>query len=335
MIVVDTGSADRTREIARSFNVQLLEFAWRNDFAAARNFGLERATQSWILYIDADERLDVPAGRSILDGLSDRASSARVRFLPRSNVTASREYRVFRNDRRIRFQGAMHETIVPSLESLSRTDGLEVVNSPAEILHLGYEGDQTHKHIRNLPLLRQAVLDDPERLYYWQHLAQTLLELGRPAEAREVCRKGLEIARSPERRRDRRMGVRIAWVLARLLRDAGEDPLPTINEGLAYSPDDKAMIFLKARALVDHGQYKEALAIIDSLTAIDAATFVDPFVSYDVRIFGSHAHDLAGVAHLKLGDRASAAAAFARAASMEPDNPTYLRKAQALGWADQ
>lgn len=55
MVIVDTGSTDRTVERARCFTDQILDFPWVDDFSAARNFGLSRARGEWILILDADE----------------------------------------------------------------------------------------------------------------------------------------------------------------------------------------------------------------------------------------------------------------------------------------
>jgi tetratricopeptide (TPR) repeat protein len=55
MIVVDTGSSDRTREIAKALGAQLYDFPWTGDFAAARNFSLSKASGEWVLSLDADE----------------------------------------------------------------------------------------------------------------------------------------------------------------------------------------------------------------------------------------------------------------------------------------
>src|SRR5579871_4985700 len=60
IVLVDTGSRDQTLEIASRFPVQLHRFTWCNDISAARNFALRQATSDWILYIDADERLEIP-----------------------------------------------------------------------------------------------------------------------------------------------------------------------------------------------------------------------------------------------------------------------------------
>src|SRR5512134_3132536 len=57
VVVVDTGSSDRTRELARAAGAKVVEWAWRDDFAAARNEALRHATGGWILVLDADERL--------------------------------------------------------------------------------------------------------------------------------------------------------------------------------------------------------------------------------------------------------------------------------------
>ena len=58
MVIVDTGSTDRTVEIAESFGATVLHFAWNGSFSDARNHGVEAATGTHILWLDADERLE-------------------------------------------------------------------------------------------------------------------------------------------------------------------------------------------------------------------------------------------------------------------------------------
>ena len=60
IVVVDTGSTDRTREIACAFGAQVFEFAWVDDFAAARNVALSHATGDYAFWVDADDVLDPP-----------------------------------------------------------------------------------------------------------------------------------------------------------------------------------------------------------------------------------------------------------------------------------
>src|SRR5882757_3140262 len=60
IVVVDTGSTDRTAEIARSFGARVFDFVWVDDFAAARNAALARARGAYAFWLDADDRLDPP-----------------------------------------------------------------------------------------------------------------------------------------------------------------------------------------------------------------------------------------------------------------------------------
>ena len=69
MIVVDTGSSDRTVEIAESFGAKVVQFPWNGSFADARNVSIDNATGDWIMYLDADEHLedeDAPRLRDLL-----------------------------------------------------------------------------------------------------------------------------------------------------------------------------------------------------------------------------------------------------------------------------
>ena len=67
-IVVDTGSTDRTKEVAASFAAKVFDFPWIDDFAAARNECIRHATGEWIFWMDADERMD-EVNREKLRGL--------------------------------------------------------------------------------------------------------------------------------------------------------------------------------------------------------------------------------------------------------------------------
>lgn len=58
IVIVDTGSSDKTIEIAESFGSKIFHFNWINDFSAARNYSLSKCSSDWILYLDADEQLN-------------------------------------------------------------------------------------------------------------------------------------------------------------------------------------------------------------------------------------------------------------------------------------
>lgn len=79
ILVTDTGSTDRTREIARAAGAIVDEWPWRDDFSAARNHQLEIASAAWVLILDADERL-VPGSerslRSAVESAGEKASKS-------------------------------------------------------------------------------------------------------------------------------------------------------------------------------------------------------------------------------------------------------------------
>lgn len=333
IVVVDTGSVDGTIEIAESFGVTLLQREWRNDFAWARNEGLAAATGAWILYVDADERLSVPAGASLRDNLAgDDVFASRLLFRPRVNATPFREYRLFRNDPRLRFRGTMHETILPGLNELQQNVGAMVTENPAELVHLGYEEGSEWKHSRNLPLLRAAIAREPQRLYYWYHLASTLHSLGDTEEALLVGAEGLRRAReTPPNGADSVIASLIAFGQAQLLNERGEDALAVVVEGLRHYPRNPTLQLLQSRLLIDAGELEAALAILNRLARIDSASYFDASLSHDRRVFDLHAHDLKGVALLRLGRKTEAAESFRRAAITAPDDMSYRIKAQALG----
>ena len=80
IVVVDTGSQDATRQIARRFTKHVFPFAWQDDFSAARNFALSKVHGRWAFCIDSDERLQGEKGalrRAVkgAEGLGEKALS--------------------------------------------------------------------------------------------------------------------------------------------------------------------------------------------------------------------------------------------------------------------
>ena len=112
LIVIDTGSTDRTVEIAREHGAHVGHFEWCNDFAAARNASIAPATGDWILFLDADEELS-PAEKHYLPALLNSNNVALIR-LPLINthqgpVSKSILPRLFRKIPAIQFQGCVRE----------------------------------------------------------------------------------------------------------------------------------------------------------------------------------------------------------------------------------
>ncbi len=205
-----------------------------------------------------------------------------------------------------------------------------IADPPATLIHLGYDGDMTAKYRRNLPLLRDAVERQPDRIYYWNDLAQTLAGLGELDEAIAVSAKGLARG-TPSDPTGQVSRSALIHTHARLSLQRGEDVRALIEEGLLLCPANWSLRFLKARAAIDAGAPASAIPDLEALIAQDADTICDDHLAHDRRIFGCYAYDLLGVARLRLGDRSGAADAFARAAEAAPDVQHYKIKALAVG----
>ena len=314
IVVVDTGSTDATISIAERYKVKLIHHRWTGDFAAARNIALDAATGDWILYIDADERLRVPAGKELAELLRGRqVAAACVRFMPKSGFTRYREPRLFLNRQDIRFRGSIHETIMPDIERICSDFGFSIIMTEAMIDHLGYDGNQDHKHPRNLPLLVAEVASSSARAYYYYHLAETLAALDRNEEAIRVGRQGIDVARRNDGGKNRADASLIYQTLARLS-PPGPETLQLIEEGLERVPYDHALRFLLACQLAQLNRHAEALPHLKVLQEIDPDTLGEGLLAFDRRIFNTFAWQLTGTCLMATGDRAGALRAFRAAA---------------------
>lgn len=189
VVLVDTGSVDRTVGIAESFGARVFHLPWPGDFSAARNESLDHATGKWILYLDADERLDGNGREDCLrkaasDPLVDAWSIPIRNFKYGSDAfDTTSNIRLFRNLPGIRFENEVHERVEPALTRM----GAKIALAPFYINHLGYRLKpelMKEKLRRNLALSRkhlERTPDDPYCLYY---LGASYLQLDQPAESR-------------------------------------------------------------------------------------------------------------------------------------------------------
>ena len=125
----------------------MIDHAWRDDFAQARNVSLDAAHGEWILYIDADERLcDANRGRSSASSVDAPQLAFRLLLRPTGDSTPYREYRLWRHDPRIRFMAMIHEEVTSAIAAVSSADRLPIGDCDLLLEHRGYDGDQNHKH---------------------------------------------------------------------------------------------------------------------------------------------------------------------------------------------
>jgi O-antigen biosynthesis protein len=217
MIVVDTGSTDRTIDIARSFGAHVYTFEWTNDFSEARNFSLSKAAGDWILVLDADEVVSArdydllvkvietrgsdPTGYSIttrnyVESVNIKGWTANDGVYQQEEAGTgwhpSRKVRMFTNDKRIRFDGRIHELVEPSLNILGITP--RECNIP--IHHYGHlDVTNTISKGEDYYLLGKAKLDETGTdLKAIVELARQANDLGHYQESRELWSKAIDIS---------------------------------------------------------------------------------------------------------------------------------------------
>ena len=202
LIVIDTGSTDRTIEIAREHGAQVGHFEWCNDFAAARNASIAPATGDWILFLDADEELS-PAEKGALPRLMSRKGISLYR-LPLINAHQgdfSKTYvpRLFINPPAVRFTGRIHEGVMTIIELITTPWHLEISFTDLKIIHHGYEPSilaARQKVQRNCDLLIKAIEENPDEFYFHMQFGGELWRMGKKEESMDEYSKALVLAES-------------------------------------------------------------------------------------------------------------------------------------------
>lgn len=200
LIVVDTGSNDRSPALAAELGAKVFYAPWRDDFAAARNAALDHARGRWLLIMDADEELPAGENAGLLACLQDPAADAwllRVRnFHPGGApeaYTDITQIRLFRNRQEYRYQGSVHERI---REPILRAGG-RILSSGVTLWHHGYaqsavQGGES-RQARNLRLLEAAAAREPQNAYNQVKLGLACYAAGQLALAHERLARGLAL----------------------------------------------------------------------------------------------------------------------------------------------
>lgn len=180
IIIVDTGSTDRTKDIARSFTEKVYDFKWINDFSAARNFSLEKAENDWVLILDGDETI-IEFDRNSLDkfiGSSQVNTIGRIKRVNNFNdgdeekVYIERVNRFF-NKTYYHYSGKIHEQVTPIYRN-NKFGNMIPIDIIAD--HIGYTEqiiNKTNKIDRNISLLKEMLKDDPEDIYLYYQLGKS------------------------------------------------------------------------------------------------------------------------------------------------------------------
>lgn len=183
IIVVDTGSTDRTMEIAREYGAKIYEHPWQHDFSLHRNQSINYATGDWILILDADEELD-PKEHEIIRSAIKRKDIDSISFVVYNKIQSGRigflnSHRLFRNHKGFKYSGIVHNQLEVSGKTLV---------SHLKVIHHGYglsDEQMKKKAQRTEKLLLQQLEENPDAIFPHFNLAQIYRGMGEPAKSLE------------------------------------------------------------------------------------------------------------------------------------------------------
>ncbi|HIK06649.1 MAG TPA: tetratricopeptide repeat protein [Trichormus sp. M33_DOE_039] len=199
MVVLDTGSIDRTPNIAQEFGAKVHYFAWCNDFSAARNAALKYVTGDWVLVLDADEALTPAIVPQIKEAIA--RDEYLLINLVRHEVEAEQSpyslvSRLFRNHPQIRFERPYHALIDDSVAVLLETEPhWEIGYLPGiAILHSGYQKTaiaQNDKYAKAQATMESFLAKHPHDPYVCSKLGALYVEMGKLNQGMELLNRGI------------------------------------------------------------------------------------------------------------------------------------------------
>lgn len=219
LIIVDTGSSDRTVEISEQYTKKVYFHSWNNNFSEMRNISISYAKGEWIYIVDADEEM---ADASSLIELLEKDELKKYNTIqfqmhdyPKSKqpemYMTYNSCRVFRNQDNFKYMGAVHNQ--PDLQK-------PVFHSSIVLRHYGYQFDNKElmerKFKRTASILIQELEKEPDNIYYRYQLANSYYIHGDLKDSLEQIRLGYqELEKLPLEKR-----ARYVYVYAEYARDS-------------------------------------------------------------------------------------------------------------------
>jgi glycosyltransferase involved in cell wall biosynthesis len=188
IVIVDTGSTDKTVEIAKKYTDKIYHHPWQNDFSLHRNQSISYATGDWLLFIDADEELVIHHDSSIeefrktLETIPDDCNAVALRLLDIQKgklIMQQNTARIFRNGK-IHYESIVHNE--------PKYDGIALLVIDAFLYHYGYDlspGRMKQKFKRTSKLLLKKLEQEPNNRDVLFYLSQLYAQFGNE----KLCQK--------------------------------------------------------------------------------------------------------------------------------------------------
>jgi glycosyltransferase involved in cell wall biosynthesis len=267
MVVVDTGSEDRTREVAQERGARVFEFPWTDSFAEARNASLEQARGGWIFWMDADDVISAECGEKLRQLIrqcpeKNAAYQVMVRIPPGPREFSSSivdHVKLFPNRPDLRFEHRIHEQILAAI----RRAGLEVRFSDLFVTHEHYdrsEEGQAKKRHRDFRLLELDLRENPDHPFILFNLGMTHLFATRDYEVAAHY-----VVRCLERSQPSDSIVRKAYAMlttARLWQGELAGAIDVNEAGRRHYPNDAELLFQAGQLYQEAGRFDEARAAL-------------------------------------------------------------------------
>lgn len=266
-IVVDTGSTDRTVEIAKAMGAEVYYFPWVDDFAAAKNFAIEKAKYEWIAFLDADEyfmpedaKKLVPAIEKADGTICDGIATGWIHLDDEGKITsADTQIRIFRNLPTMRYKRRIHEYLTVNghlLNVMNLVDKLP-------IFHTGYSGKAytgKKESKRNLKLILAELEDHPDEWEMWGYLGNEYDAVRDFDEAEKAYRKGISLM--PEHLRENQtMASEIYMRLLQLLTFLPEPDeagiMEVYEQAVKAMPKEGNFDYMVGQYFATHGNCRE------------------------------------------------------------------------------
>lgn len=264
IVVVDTGSTDKTIEIARKLGARVYMYKWDDNFSNAKNFAIGRARSRWLLLLDADEELDRSAWEPLrefvettdLDGAHLRVRNYTGSYSP-DRYNLHNALRLLRNNGKYKFTGAIHEQI-------SRDGSTKLVNRFAVldlvVHHYGYLDEavaEKNKRSRNLPILEKMLAEKPDDAFTLFNLGNEYLSSGDMEKALGYYARAKENARDLTFAFVPHLYFRMANTLDAMGRQG--EALQVLEEGLKIYPRCTDFEFVRGNIFLRQRRYTLAI----------------------------------------------------------------------------
>jgi glycosyltransferase involved in cell wall biosynthesis len=322
--VVDTGSTDRTVEIARSYGANVIFREWRNDFGWARNQAIEMATRRWTLVLDADEEI-APESLPVLRALRDTPADLTTVYLQIQNLVddeagsgATMSHilpRIFPTSPRIRYRGVIHENII-----LDGKDHLPGTVTTILVRHKGYTRevlDARSKSERNRPLLERAIRENGEDSFSWYNFGVTAVVSGDTDVGIEALERVFAMDQAT------RAFTASAYLMLATAYAEGkgqiERGIALLDEGLEKTPDHPNLLFTRGYLLSLVERYDESRASYERSTRMGLGARAYFMVDDEIAIWKAKLN--IATTYAKEGRDAEAVEWYERAFAAKPDSP--------------